>query len=77
MFLVNDRDMQVDIRHQEPIELESFRVTIHGNEFQFIEKADGLHIVEVTDDVIMVQPQVANSIVLVTREKVKRKSREI
>ena len=65
--------MEVKIRHKETVEVDSFRVLIHGNEFQFIEKPDGLHIFEVTDDVIMIQPRVANSVILITKEKDKRK----
>lgn len=68
-------EMEVTARHHEPIETESFRVSIHGNEFLFKESPDGLHIVEVTDDVIMVQPQTANSIVLITKDKTQRKKR--
>ena len=73
MQTLNYGKMEISIRHQDSIEAESFRISIHGNEFLFKESADGLHIIEVTDDVIMVQPQTANSIILITKEKHKRK----
>ena len=67
--------MEISIRHQEPVECDGFRIKIHGNEFLLKETAAGLHIFEVKDDCIMVQPQTANSIVLITKEKTSRKKK--
>ena len=66
--------MEVSVRHSDPVETAGVRIKIHGNEFLLKETPAGLHIVEVTDDVIMVQPYTANSIVLITKEKKSRKS---
>lgn len=60
--------MIVRARHKEPIETDSVRIEIKGNEFLLIERADGLHVLEVGDDTITIRPQVANSIVLVTKD---------
>ena len=61
--------MKVSIRRQvEEVETESIRVKIHDNEYLIKEGADGLYITEVGDiDNIMIRPQVANSIVIVTK----------
>lgn len=66
--------MTLHLRHSEkPIEVDGFRISIHGNVFLLKQVADGLHIIEVTDDCIMVRPQTANSMVIVTRDERKKK----
>ena len=61
--------MEVHIRHQDkPIEIDSCRIKIHGNEFLLKQVSDGLHVIEITDDSVMVRPQTANSIVIVTKK---------
>jgi len=62
--------MEISIRHMEPVERESIRIKIHGNEYLLTEKADGLQIVEITDDVITVRPQTANSMVILTKNNI-------
>lgn len=61
--------MEVQLRHfDEPIETDGIRIRIHGNEYLLKQVADGLHIIEVTDDSVMIRPQTANSVVIVTRK---------
>lgn len=60
--------MEVQLSHSsEPVEVDGFRVKIHDNEFLIKGVADGLHIIEITNDNIMIRPNTANSVVLVTR----------
>lgn len=69
--------MTIQLRHcEEPVEDDSFHITIHGNEYLLKQVADGLHIIEVTDDSIMIRPHTANSVVIVTRDERKTKKTE-
>ena len=62
--------MEVKVSHSsEPVEVDGIRIKIHDKEFLLQQVADGLKIVEITNEEILIRPQVANSIVLVTRIK--------
>lgn len=61
--------MEVQLRNLDgPIETDGIRIRIHGNEYLLKQVADGLHIIEITDDSVMIRPQTANSIVIVTKK---------
>lgn len=61
--------MEVQLRHfDEPIEADGIRIRIHDNEYLLKQVADGLHIIEITDDSVMIRPQTANSVVIVTKK---------
>lgn len=51
-----------------PIEVDGIRIKVHGNEYLLKQVADGLHIIEITDDSVMIRPKTANSIVIVTKK---------
>ena len=60
--------MEVQLRRFDgPIEADGSRIKVHGNEYLLKQVADGLHIIEITDDSVMIRPQTANSIVIVTK----------
>ena len=60
--------MEVQLRRFDgPIEADGIRSKVHGNEYLLKQVADGLHIIEITDDSVMIRPQTANSIVIVTK----------
>ena len=60
--------MEVQLRRFDgPIEADGIRIKVHGNEYLLKQVADGLHIIEITDDSVMIRPQTANSIVIVTK----------
>jgi hypothetical protein len=62
--------MEVQLSHsQEPVEVEGFRVRLHGKEYMMKQVADGIQVTEITNYDIMVRPQTANTIVIVTRTK--------
>ena len=62
--------MEVNVgRITEPVEMDAIRIGIHDHEFLLKQTSDGLHIIELTDKDILVRPQVANSIVIVTKTK--------
>lgn len=61
--------MIIKIREQEDFERESFRIQVKGNEYLIKENAEGFSITEITDSEILIRPQVANSIVVVTPKK--------
>ena len=62
--------MEVQLSHsQEPVEVESFRVRLHGKEYMMKQVADGIQVTEITNYDIMVRPQTANTIVIITRTK--------
>lgn len=60
--------MKVKIRNSGDFETESVRIEIGDKEFLLKEKADGLEIIEITDECIVLRPQVANSIVLLSKK---------
>lgn len=61
--------MEVQLRNFDgPIEADGIRIKVHGNEYLLKQVADGLHIIEITDDSVMIRPQTANSIVIVTKK---------
>lgn len=61
--------MEVQLRNLDgPIEADGIRIKVHGNEYLLKQVADGLHIIEITDDSVMIRPQTANSIVIVTKK---------
>ena len=56
-------------RKQEPVNVEAIRIKIHDKEFLLQQVADGLKVVLVENDDILVRPQTGNSVVIVTRQK--------
>ena len=56
--------MTINIRNQEPVEKESFRISVKDREYQIKECAEGFQIIEITDKEILVRPQYANSITI-------------
>lgn len=56
-------------RKQEPVNVDALSIKIHDKEFLLQEMADGLKVVLVENDDILVRPQTGNSVVIVTRQK--------
>ena len=63
--------MKVELRHIGEFDVEGFYIETASNKYQLKECADGIHVIECTDDVILIQPQVANSIVIIDKSKIK------
>jgi hypothetical protein len=63
--------MKVKIRHNDDIEVEGFYIESNDTLYLIKEQADGIHIIECTDKVIFIQPQTANSLVLIDKNKLK------
>ena len=58
--------MKIKIRHQDVQELDSFRIEKDGREFQIKETAGGIEVIDIGINNITIQPQVANSIIILT-----------
>ena len=56
-------------RNQEPANVDAIGIKIHDKEFLLQEMADGLKVLLVENDDILVRPQTGNSVVIVTRQK--------
>ena len=63
--------MKVKIRNVGEFDVEGLYIESGNSEYLLKEKADGVYIIEVTDNDILVRPQTANSLVLVDKEKLK------
>ena len=63
--------MKVKIRHNDDIEVEGFYIESNDTLYLIKEQADGIHIIECTDKEILIQPQTANSLVLIDKNKLK------
>lgn len=60
--------MEIRTSHSsEPVEAEAIRIAIHDKEFMIQQVADGLKVIEVTNSDILIRPQTANSMVMITR----------
>lgn len=64
--------MKVKLRHDGEFDVSGFYIETANNLYQVKECPDGIHIIECTSDVILIQPQVANSIVLIDKTKLKK-----
>ena len=59
--------MKVKIRHQDDQELEALRIEKDGMEFLIQDTPGGIKVVEITNESITIQPNVANAIFIVTK----------
>lgn len=67
--------MKVELRHIGEFNVEGFYIETANNKYQVKECADGIHVIECTDDVILIQPQVANSIVIIDKSKIQHENK--
>ena len=57
--------MKIKIRHNEDIECDCIRIEIKNKEYQLIECAEGLKIIEISNNKdLIIRPDCGNSIVL-------------
>lgn len=62
--------MEVKLNHSsEFVEVDAIRIKIHDKEFMVKHEADGLKLLEIEGNDILVRPDSGNSIIVLTRTK--------
>lgn len=62
--------MEVQLNHSsKPVETDAIRIKIHDKEFMVNQEVDGLKLLEIEGNDVLVRPYSGNSIIVVTKTK--------